>query len=224
MLQSVPAQAAAPPPTAPGSPRGPAAGSSDLPPIARVGLLRDGEPLGRGKSARALEQLGFRALATTSAGFAWTLGRADNRVSLDEALGHLRRVASSVAVPVNTDVEGAFAVDPQSRRGERGRPRSPRASRACRSRTRRETRRGHCMTATWLWGASPRPGGYPRQRDGGRPHGSLGGIRLRAPRHRGDDPPATCTTPRPGRTASTPRGSRTSDRSGRSSTQCHPSR
>ena len=35
-------------------------------------------------SARALEQLGFKALATTSAGFAWTLGRADNQVTLDQ--------------------------------------------------------------------------------------------------------------------------------------------
>ena len=41
-------------------------------------------------SARALEQLGFKALATTSAGLAWTLGRADNQVTLDQALEHLR--------------------------------------------------------------------------------------------------------------------------------------
>jgi len=40
-------------------------------------------------SARALEQLGFKALATTSAGLAWTLGRADNHVTLDETLQHL---------------------------------------------------------------------------------------------------------------------------------------
>jgi 2-methylisocitrate lyase-like PEP mutase family enzyme len=38
-------------------------------------------------SARALEQMGFKALATTSAGFAWTLGRADNQVRLDEVAG-----------------------------------------------------------------------------------------------------------------------------------------
>ena len=42
-------------------------------------------------SAVALERLGFKALATTSAGFAWTLGRADNGVTLDEALDHLAR-------------------------------------------------------------------------------------------------------------------------------------
>jgi 2-methylisocitrate lyase-like PEP mutase family enzyme len=64
-------------------------------------------------SARALEQLGFKALATTSAGFAWTLGRADNEVTLDEALDHLRAIANSVAVPVNADFQGGFAVDPE---------------------------------------------------------------------------------------------------------------
>jgi 2-methylisocitrate lyase-like PEP mutase family enzyme len=64
-------------------------------------------------SARALEQLGFQALATTSAGFAWTLGRADNEVTLDQALEHLRVVADAVKVPVNADFEGGFAVDPE---------------------------------------------------------------------------------------------------------------
>jgi 2-methylisocitrate lyase-like PEP mutase family enzyme len=64
-------------------------------------------------SARALEQMGFSALATTSAGFAWTLGRADNQVTLDDALGHLRLVAAAVAVPVNADFEGGFADDPE---------------------------------------------------------------------------------------------------------------
>ena len=65
-------------------------------------------------SARALEQLGFRALATTSAGFAWTLGRADNRAAtLDEALAHLCAIAAAVNVPVSADFEGGFAVDPQ---------------------------------------------------------------------------------------------------------------
>lgn len=63
-------------------------------------------------SARALEQLGFPALATTSAGLAWTLGRADNQVMLDEALTHLREVAGAVSVPVNADFEGGYAVDP----------------------------------------------------------------------------------------------------------------
>ncbi|MGH3361919.1 MAG: isocitrate lyase/PEP mutase family protein [Nocardioides sp.] len=63
-------------------------------------------------SARALEQLGFPALATTSAGLAWTLGRADNQVTLDQALAHLRSVADAVDVPVNADFEGGYAVEP----------------------------------------------------------------------------------------------------------------
>jgi 2-methylisocitrate lyase-like PEP mutase family enzyme len=63
-------------------------------------------------TARALEQMNFTALATTSAGFAWTLGHADNHVTLDEALEHLRLVAAAVAVPVNADFEGGFADDP----------------------------------------------------------------------------------------------------------------
>jgi 2-methylisocitrate lyase-like PEP mutase family enzyme len=64
-------------------------------------------------SARALEQLGFVALATTSAGFAWSLGRADNQVTLAQALEHLSVVADAVNVPVNADFEGGFAVDPE---------------------------------------------------------------------------------------------------------------
>src|SRR5215207_8388350 len=64
-------------------------------------------------SARALEQLGFKALATTSAGFAWTLGRADNQVDIGQMLGHLRAIAEAVTVPVNADFEGGFAIDPE---------------------------------------------------------------------------------------------------------------
>jgi methylisocitrate lyase len=64
-------------------------------------------------SARALEQLGFKALATTSAGFAWTLGCADNGVTRDQMLEHLRSVVDAVEVPVNADFEGGFAVDPR---------------------------------------------------------------------------------------------------------------
>src|SRR5215210_5678699 len=64
-------------------------------------------------SARLLVQLGFPALATTSSGFAWTQGRSDNRVSLEEALGHFRAIAGSVEVPVNGDFEGGFAVEPE---------------------------------------------------------------------------------------------------------------
>jgi methylisocitrate lyase len=64
-------------------------------------------------SARVLAQLGFPALATTSSGFAWSLGRSDNRVFLDEALTHMQSVAESVHVPVSADFEGAFAKQPE---------------------------------------------------------------------------------------------------------------
>lgn len=64
-------------------------------------------------SARALEQMGFKALATTSAGFAWTMGRADNHITRDQALAHLRAIAAAVEVPVNADFEGGFAIDPR---------------------------------------------------------------------------------------------------------------
>ena len=64
-------------------------------------------------SARALEDMGFQALATTSAGFAWTLGRADNHITLDDALTHLETMAAAVSVPLNADFEGGFAVEPE---------------------------------------------------------------------------------------------------------------
>lgn len=63
-------------------------------------------------SARALEQMGFKAVATTSAGFAWTLGHADTQATRDQVLEHLRLVVDAVSVPVNADFEGGYAVDP----------------------------------------------------------------------------------------------------------------
>lgn len=63
-------------------------------------------------SARLLAHLGFAALATTSSGYAWSRGRADNHVTLAEALAHFRAIAASVGVPVNGDFEGGFAVEP----------------------------------------------------------------------------------------------------------------
>lgn len=75
-------------------------------------MLRDAEPLGRGQR-KGIKQWGCPALATTSAGVAWTLGRADNQVTLDQSLEHLRVIADGVRVPVNADFEGGFAVDPQ---------------------------------------------------------------------------------------------------------------
>jgi methylisocitrate lyase len=63
-------------------------------------------------SARLLAQLGFPALATTSSGYAWSLGQPDNHVTLDEALAHFSALANSVALPLNGDFEGGFAIEP----------------------------------------------------------------------------------------------------------------
>ncbi|HSC29091.1 MAG TPA: isocitrate lyase/phosphoenolpyruvate mutase family protein [Vicinamibacterales bacterium] len=63
-------------------------------------------------SARLLAQLGFPALATTSSGFAWSMGCRDNGVTKEEALAHMRSIAQSVVVPVNADFEGGFAIEP----------------------------------------------------------------------------------------------------------------
>src|SRR6185295_1834806 len=63
-------------------------------------------------SARVLEQLGFKALATTSAGFAWSRGHADNRVTVEMVIAHLRAMSGAVDVPINADFEGGFAIAP----------------------------------------------------------------------------------------------------------------
>ena len=62
-------------------------------------------------SARFLQGLGFKALATTSSGFAWSQGRPDNGISRDMALAHLRDIVAATDLPVNADFESGFAVD-----------------------------------------------------------------------------------------------------------------
>jgi len=65
-------------------------------------------------SARALAGMGFKALATTSSGFAWSTGRPDNTVGLTETLAHLSLVAAAVDLPVNADFQNGFAVEPEA--------------------------------------------------------------------------------------------------------------
>ena len=65
-------------------------------------------------SARYLQTLGFKALATTSSGCAWSLGRPDNAVGLDDMLAHLRALADATDVPVSADFEGGFADEPEA--------------------------------------------------------------------------------------------------------------
>ena len=63
-------------------------------------------------SARALVALGFKALATTSAGCAWAAGEPDHGVTLPRLMAHLRDIAGSVDVPVSADFENGLADDP----------------------------------------------------------------------------------------------------------------
>ncbi|MCA1842827.1 MAG: isocitrate lyase/phosphoenolpyruvate mutase family protein [Actinobacteria bacterium] len=64
-------------------------------------------------SARVLEALGFSALATTSSGFAFTLGRLDGGVSLDEVVEHVRVLAAATALPVSVDLENGYGPRPE---------------------------------------------------------------------------------------------------------------
>src|SRR5689334_12667187 len=64
-------------------------------------------------TAKALQHLGFKAIASTSAGFAWSIGKADNNVTLDEVCAHLTELCDAVDLPVNADFEGGFADAPE---------------------------------------------------------------------------------------------------------------
>jgi 2-methylisocitrate lyase-like PEP mutase family enzyme len=64
-------------------------------------------------SARYLQHLGFKALATTSSGAAWSAGRPDGGLGLDEVLAHLESIAESVDVPVNADFLNGYADGPE---------------------------------------------------------------------------------------------------------------
>lgn len=63
-------------------------------------------------SARYLQGLGFKALATTSSGYAHSLGRADGAITFDMALAHYRELAEAADVPVNADFENGYADEP----------------------------------------------------------------------------------------------------------------
>ena len=64
-------------------------------------------------SARVLEALGFRALATTSSGFAFTLGRLDGGATLDEMVSHARALEQATELPVSVDLENGYGPDPE---------------------------------------------------------------------------------------------------------------
>jgi 2-methylisocitrate lyase-like PEP mutase family enzyme len=65
-------------------------------------------------SARRLQRMGFKALATTSSGYAWTQGREDHELTRDEVLSHLRVMSTATELPVNADFEAGFADTPEA--------------------------------------------------------------------------------------------------------------
>jgi hypothetical protein len=110
-------------------------------------------------SAKLLASLGFEALATTSSGFAATLGRLDGAVSREEALAHAASIVAATDLPVSADLENCFADDP---------PASPRRSAwrwtpgwpGARSRTSAAGPTPASMTHAWRpsgWRRPPRP-------------------------------------------------------------------
>lgn len=64
-------------------------------------------------SARVFESLGFKALATTSSGFAFTLGRLDGEATLDEVVAHTAAVDEATGLPVSVDIENGYGPDPE---------------------------------------------------------------------------------------------------------------
>jgi 2-methylisocitrate lyase-like PEP mutase family enzyme len=64
-------------------------------------------------SALALQTMGFKALASTSSGMAWAMGRPDGGVARSTVLAHLHALAAATDIPVNADFEGGFADDPE---------------------------------------------------------------------------------------------------------------
>jgi 2-methylisocitrate lyase-like PEP mutase family enzyme len=80
--------------------------------------LHDGEPFvipnpWDAGSARVLEGLGFQALATTSSGFAFTLGRRDGAATLDDVVEHIRALVAATSLPVSVDLENGYGPAPE---------------------------------------------------------------------------------------------------------------
>jgi 2-methylisocitrate lyase-like PEP mutase family enzyme len=65
-------------------------------------------------SAKYLQHLGFKAIATTSAGFAFSRGLPDGSIKRDDMLAHIRELVQAIDLPVNADFENGYADDPNS--------------------------------------------------------------------------------------------------------------
>jgi 2-methylisocitrate lyase-like PEP mutase family enzyme len=85
---------------------------------AAFAALHEGEPFvipnpWDAGSARVLEALGFRALATTSSGFAFTLGRLDGSATIDEVAAHVAAIDAATSLPVSADLENGYGREPE---------------------------------------------------------------------------------------------------------------
>ena len=126
-------------------------------------------------SAKLLASLGFEALATTSAGFAATLGRVDNSLTREEALAHSAAIVAATPLPVSADLENGFADDADGVADTCGAPSTP-AWPAARSRTRPGAPTSRSMHSSMPPSASPR---RPRQRPDAGAHWSRGELHRR---------------------------------------------
>ena len=93
-------------------------GASQAEKAAAFRALHEGEPFlipnpWDAGSARVLEALGFKALATTSSGFAFTPGRLDGGATLDNVAAHTRLLAAATGVPLSVDLENGYGPDPE---------------------------------------------------------------------------------------------------------------
>ena len=142
-------------------------------------------------SAQVLGALGFKALATTSSGFAFTLGRTDGGASLDEVIEHVRLLDRSTTLPVSVDLENGYGPDPEAAataiargrgrsrrridRGLRSRERDLRAR--SRARTSGGSQRGRATAelSVHAYGAGREP--HPREPGSGGHHRPAAGLR-----------------------------------------------
>src|SRR3954452_13474432 len=101
----------------------PGSGSAQAPPTqsekaAAFRALHEGDPFvipnpWDGGSAKVLAALGFKALASTSSGFAYTLGRPDGSVTLDEVTAHVELLDGATDLPVSADLENGYGAAPE---------------------------------------------------------------------------------------------------------------
>jgi hypothetical protein len=103
-------------------------------------------------SARALEALGFESLATTSSGFAFTLGRLDGQATLDEVVAHVSELDRATGLPVSVDLENGYATTPPA---SRARSRASRRQAPWAARSRTGIRRDGCTTEASRSSVSP---------------------------------------------------------------------